>query len=71
MDMIHHMGGGIRKDMGSKITHLIANFCGGERYRYADTFRVPIMSANWITALWDLRDDVTSYSSNEELVGFS
>lgn len=32
--MIHQMGGSIRKDPGSKVTHLIANCCGGEKYRY-------------------------------------
>lgn len=62
------MGGSIRKEMGAKVTHLIANCCGGEKYRYAVTFRVPIMSSNWVTALWDMKDDVTCYGTNEELV---
>lgn len=67
--MIHHMGGSIRKEMGLKVTHLIANCCGGEKYRYAVTFRVPVMSTDWVTALWDMRDNLSSCSSNnEELV---
>ncbi|XP_051158794.1 protein ECT2 isoform X3 [Leptopilina boulardi] len=68
INMIHNMGGSIRKEMGAKVTHLIANCCGGEKYRYAVTFRVPIMSMNWVTALWDLKDDVTCYGTNEELI---
>ncbi|XP_033226944.1 protein ECT2 isoform X2 [Belonocnema kinseyi] len=68
INMIHNMGGSIRKEMGAKVTHLIANCCGGEKYRYAVTFRVPIMSMNWVTALWDMREDVTCYGINEELI---
>ncbi|XP_043480060.1 protein ECT2 isoform X2 [Leptopilina heterotoma] len=68
INMIHNMGGSIRKEMGAKVTHLIANCCGGEKYRYAVTFRVPIMSSNWVTALWDMKDEVTCYGTNEELI---
>ncbi|XP_043486043.1 protein ECT2 isoform X3 [Polistes fuscatus] len=68
INMIHNMGGSIRKEMGTKVTHLIANCCGGEKYRYAVVFRVPIMSMNWVTTLWSTRDDVSSYGSNEELI---
>lgn len=34
INMIHHMGGSIRKEAASKVTHLIANCCTGEKYRY-------------------------------------
>lgn len=68
--MIHNMGGSIRKEMGAKVTHLIANCCGGDKYRYAVTFRVPIMSMEWVTALWNAKDDISSYGNNEELVIF-
>ncbi|XP_034949026.1 protein ECT2 isoform X2 [Chelonus insularis] len=68
INMIHSMGGSIRKDMGAKVTHLIANCCGGDKYRYAVTFRVPIMSMNWVIALWDAKNDVTSYANNENMI---
>lgn len=68
--MIHNMGGSIRKEMGAKVTHLIANCCGGDKYRYAVTFRVPIMSMEWVAALWNAKDDISSYGNNEELVIF-
>ncbi|XP_012254951.2 protein ECT2 isoform X2 [Athalia rosae] len=68
INMIHSMGGSIRKEMGVKVTHLIANCCGGDKYRYAVTFRVPIMSMDWVTALWDARDDLTSFGSNDKLI---
>ncbi|XP_015604051.1 protein ECT2 isoform X3 [Cephus cinctus] len=68
INMIHSMGGSIRKEMGGKVTHLLANCCGGDKYRYAVTFRVPIMSISWVTTLWEAKDDVASYGSNDELV---
>ncbi|EFN72495.1 Protein ECT2 [Camponotus floridanus] len=67
-NMVLLMGGSIRKEMGTKVTHLIANHCSGEKYRYADIFEVPIMSAEWLTALWNAKDDVSSYADSEELM---
>lgn len=64
------MGGSIRKEMGAKVTHLIANCCGGDKYRYAVTFRVPIMSMNWVVALWDAKNDATRYGNNDDVVCF-
>lgn len=52
------MGGSIRKDMSAKVTHLIANVSGGEKYQYAATFRVPIMHLEWVLASWECRDDI-------------
>ncbi|XP_029661055.1 protein ECT2 isoform X5 [Formica exsecta] len=67
-NMVLIMGGSIRKEMGIKVTHLIANHCSGEKYRYADTFGLPIMSVEWVIALWNAKDDVSSYADNEELI---
>ncbi|CAL1675191.1 unnamed protein product [Lasius platythorax] len=67
-NMVLIMGGSIRKEMGIKVTHLIANHCSGDKYRYADTFGLPIMSVEWVIALWNAKDDVSSYADNEELI---
>ena len=32
-DLVHYMGGGIRKDFSAKVTHLVAMRSGGEKYR--------------------------------------
>lgn len=56
--LIHHMGGSIRKDMCSKVTHLIANVSGGSKYQYAATFRVPVMNLDWVFASWEKRHEV-------------
>lgn len=33
VNLIHSMGGCIRKDMNSKITHLISTHSGGDKYQ--------------------------------------
>lgn len=57
--LIHHMGGSVRKDTSLNVTHLIANCCGGEKYQYACTFRLPIMSPKWVLDAWENRNDMT------------
>lgn len=56
--MVHHMGGSIRKEMSAKVTHLIANVIGGDKYQYAVTFRVPVMHLSWVLESWERRDDI-------------
>nr|CAI5842869.1 unnamed protein product [Callosobruchus analis] len=56
--LIHHMGGSIRKDMSTKVTHLIANVCGGDKYQYAATFKLPVMNLQWVHHSWDRRHDL-------------
>lgn len=53
------MGGSIRKEMSAKVTHLIANVIGGDKYQYAATFRVPVMHLNWVLASWEHRHDLS------------
>lgn len=62
------MGGSIRKEMMSKVTHLIANCCGGDKYQYATTFKVPIMSQSWITSSWDNRNEVNFCATKDEVI---
>uniref|UniRef100_A0A182PVP0 Pebble n=1 Tax=Anopheles epiroticus TaxID=199890 RepID=A0A182PVP0_9DIPT len=57
--LIHSMGGSIRKGMDTKVTHLICNSSGGEKYRYAMTFRLAIIRPNWVLEAWKNRHDPT------------
>jgi hypothetical protein len=66
--LIHNMGGSIRRDMVSKVTHLIANSCGGDKYQYAVTFRVPVMSETWVYAMWEKRKETAVSAASEEMV---
>lgn len=55
MALVHNMGGHIRREMVSRVTHLIAHCCGGEKYQYALTFRVAIMNESWVHFAWSNR----------------
>lgn len=66
--LVHHMGGSIRKDMSAKVTHLIANTSGGEKYQYAATFRVPIMHLQWVLASWEYKDDIKFSATMDSFV---
>ncbi|XP_069689583.1 protein ECT2 isoform X2 [Periplaneta americana] len=68
INLIHNMGGSIRKDMVSKVTHLIANNCGGDKYQYAVTFRVPVMGETWVHSLWERRNDIALSATSEEMM---
>ncbi|XP_063224169.1 protein ECT2 [Bacillus rossius redtenbacheri] len=65
---VHSMGGGIRRAMVTKVTHLVSNCCMGEKYQYAVTFRVPIMSEAWVMACWERRHDLAAHAASEELM---
>lgn len=62
------MGGSIRKDMSARVTHLIANSSGGEKYRYATTFRVPVVGRAWVERFWGDRDVVERKAADEALL---
>ena len=63
---IQWMGGSVLKDISSpRVTHLVTDSCRGEKYRYASTFSIPVMSTEWIKDAWNHRKDVefTAHSS--------
>uniref|UniRef100_A0A3B4BD08 Uncharacterized protein n=1 Tax=Periophthalmus magnuspinnatus TaxID=409849 RepID=A0A3B4BD08_9GOBI len=66
VNLVHHMGGTIRKDFSTKVTHLIAYSTHGEKYRLAVCMGTPILTPNWILKAWERRDDVTFHAGDEE-----
>ncbi|XP_069354332.1 uncharacterized protein pbl isoform X5 [Maniola hyperantus] len=66
--LIHYMGGSIRKDMSSKVTHLIAAAATGDKYRYASGFGVPVLARSWVDACWDRRDDPDCFATNDPII---
>lgn len=62
------MGGSIRKDMSAKVTHLIANVSGGDKYQYAATFRVPIMHLQWVLDSWERKYDLTFSATSDTFI---
>ncbi|XP_076723431.2 protein ECT2 isoform X12 [Callospermophilus lateralis] len=55
--LVHHMGGVIRKDFNSKVTHLVANCTEGEKFRVAVSLGTPIMKPDWIYKAWERRNE--------------
>ncbi|NXA51463.1 ECT2 protein, partial [Nothocercus julius] len=56
--LVHHMGGIIRRDFSSKVTHLVANTTQGDKFRIAVSLGTPIMKAEWIYKAWEKRNEM-------------
>ncbi|GBP31258.1 Protein ECT2 [Eumeta japonica] len=68
INLIHYMGGSIRKDMSSKVTHLIAAAATGDKYRYAAGFGLPVLGRTWVDACWERRDDPTCLATDDAII---
>ncbi|XP_075935455.1 protein ECT2 [Anarhichas minor] len=66
VNLVHHMGGTIRKDFSTKVTHLIAYSTHGEKYRLAVCMGTPILTPSWIHKAWERRDEVHFCAGEEE-----
>ncbi|XP_069378661.1 protein ECT2 isoform X6 [Paralichthys olivaceus] len=66
VNLVHHMGGTIRKDFSTKVTHLIAYSTHGEKYRLAVCLGTPILTPLWIHMAWERRNDVHFHAGEEE-----
>lgn len=66
VDLIHAMGGSIRKDLNTRVTHLICNQSTGEKYQYAMTFRLIVIRSNWVHKAWERRSEVDFFAVNPE-----
>ncbi|XP_005186008.1 protein ECT2 isoform X3 [Musca domestica] len=66
VNLIHSMGGCIRKDMNSKITHLISSHSGGDKYQYAKTFRLTVVRPHWVYAAWERRNETHFKATAED-----
>ncbi|XP_015270742.1 PREDICTED: protein ECT2 isoform X1 [Gekko japonicus] len=64
--LVHHMGGIIRRDFSSKVTHLVANSTQGDKFRVAVSLGTPIMKAEWIYKSWERRNEIDFCAADEE-----
>ncbi|XP_072034093.1 protein ECT2-like [Amphiura filiformis] len=67
-DIVHHMGGSIRKDFSSRVTHLVANATAGNKYRTAVSLGTPIMTQEWIHKTWERRHDMEASAIAEDML---
>ncbi|XP_035593254.1 protein ECT2-like isoform X1 [Oncorhynchus keta] len=66
VNLVHHMGGTIRKDFSTKVTHLIAYSTHGEKYKLAVCMGTPILTPTWIHKAWEHREDVSFHAGDED-----
>uniref|UniRef100_A0A3Q3WC29 Uncharacterized protein n=1 Tax=Mola mola TaxID=94237 RepID=A0A3Q3WC29_MOLML len=66
VNLVHHMGGTIRKDFSTKVTHLVAHSTHGEKYRLAVCMGTPILTPSWIHKAWERREDIYFHAGEEE-----
>ena len=62
------MGGSVKNEIKGNVTHLLAYSSTGEKYQYANTFNIPIMSEDWVHAAWAHRDEVGTRAGTETMV---
>jgi len=63
---IQHMGGSVGKEVGKKVTHVIAKTSMGEKYNYATTFSIPVLTEDWLQTAWDSRENIGYRASTKE-----
>uniref|UniRef100_A0A8C9U2P3 Epithelial cell transforming 2 n=1 Tax=Scleropages formosus TaxID=113540 RepID=A0A8C9U2P3_SCLFO len=66
VNLVHHMGGTIRKDFSAKVTHLVAHSTHGEKYRLAVCMGTPILTPDWILKAWERRDELLFSAADED-----
>ncbi|XP_061681530.1 protein ECT2 isoform X2 [Syngnathoides biaculeatus] len=66
VSLVHHMGGIIRKDFSTKVTHLIAHSTHGEKYKLAVCMGTPILTPSWIYKAWERRNDESFHAGEED-----
>ena len=66
---IQSMGGSVLKEVNERrVTHLVADSCRGDKYRYASTFSIPVMSGEWIKFAWNNRHNVDFKATDPKFV---
>ena len=59
------MGGSVLKEVNTpRVTHLVTDSCRGDKYRYASTFGLPVMSGEWIRSAWAHRNEIDFKAGN-------
>ncbi|XP_070538599.1 protein ECT2-like [Ptychodera flava] len=70
VNLVHHMGGSIRKDFSTRVTHLVANSTNGNKYRTAVCLGTPVMTEQWVHKSWSRRDDISSSAVDEDMMQY-
>jgi len=66
LKLIQYMGGSVQRDVGKKMTQLLAVSSLGDKYQYATTFSIPVLTEAWLAAAWDSREVVGHRATTKE-----
>ena len=55
------------KDVGRKVTHVVAKASMGEKYNYATTFSLPVLTEDWLLTAWDNRENLRFSANTKEM----
>jgi len=66
LKLIQFMGGSVQRDVGKKMTQLLAVSSLGDKYQYATTFSIPVLTEAWLAAAWDGREMVGHRATTKE-----
>ncbi|KAL5004653.1 hypothetical protein ScPMuIL_018109 [Solemya velum] len=70
VDLVHHMAGSVRKDVGAKVTHLVANCTGTDKYKFSVSYGTPIMSQDWIRRIWADRELLDARADSDRMMQY-
>ncbi|KAK4293207.1 hypothetical protein Pmani_034076 [Petrolisthes manimaculis] len=70
LKLVHYMGGSVKNEIKDTVTHLLAYSSTGEKYQYAVTFNIPVMSEEWVHAAWAHRDEVNARADTEAMAKY-
>ncbi|KRZ70695.1 Protein ECT2, partial [Trichinella papuae] len=55
VDLVHHMGGSVRKNFTMSVTHVVTNTTQSSKYRLAVGMGKSVMHVDWIFKMWERR----------------
>ncbi|XP_074633171.1 protein ECT2-like [Acropora palmata] len=64
-NLVHHMGGSIRREFSGRVTQLVANSIHGQKYRAAVSLGTMIMTGEWVTKCWERRHELGANAMDE------
>ncbi|XP_003380598.1 putative RhoGEF domain protein [Trichinella spiralis] len=57
VDLVHHMGGSVRKNFTMSVTHVVTNTTQSSKYRLAVGMGKAVMHVDWIFKMWERRSN--------------
>lgn len=64
-NLVHHMGGSIRRELSGRVTQLVANSIHGQKYRAAVSLGTMIMTEQWVEKCWERRYELGATAMDE------